>query len=399
VNNFSSLPSEIACIFDLNKRDQTVAEIKKVLICPMDWGIGHATRCVPLIDKFTRMGFSVIIAADGRPLEFLKKEFPAIHTIRFPGIKIRYPRNGYISLKMFQLAPVLLIGIWREHRVLKKIVKQTGASLVVSDNRYGCWHAAIPSVFMTHQLEIQVPQGLKFIKGLLNFVNKWFINKYTECWVPDFEPHRGLAGNLSHPARLPRNTHYIGIISRFSGRPDPHADKVDATFDLLVMLSGPEPQRTLLEEKILMQLVNINLQVAMVRGIPESDEAYVLDERIHVFSHLETAKMKALIASSAMIITRSGYSSIMDIVTIGKRAIFIPTPGQTEQEYLARYLMDKKIYFSISQDQFDLLFALEMSINYPGMVIRNDLAALTGRIKEIETVISVSPSSVPGISG
>ena len=376
-----------------------MAEIKKVLICPMDWGIGHATRCVPLIDKFTRMGFSVILAADGRPLEFLKKEFPDIQSIMFPGIKIHYPQNGWMVLKMIRLAPMLLIGIWREHHVLKNIVKETGVSLVVSDNRYGCWHADITSVFMTHQLEIQVPKGLKLIKGMLNFVNKWFINKYTECWVPDFEPHRGLAGNLSHPARLPRNTHYIGILSRFSGRPDPHADKVDGTFDLLVMLSGPEPQRSLLEEKILMQLVNINLQVAMVRGIPESDEAYVLDERIHVFSHLETAKMKALIVSSAMIIARSGYSSIMDIVTLGKRAIFIPTPGQTEQEYLARYLMEKKIYFSVSQDKFDLLYTLEMSINYPGMVIRNDLSALTGRIKEMETVISAPPSSVPGISG
>ena len=133
----------------------------------------------------------------------------------------------------------------------------------------------------------------------------------------------------------------------------------------------------------------------MVRGIPESDETYVLDQRIHVFSHLETRKMRQLITRSDLVICRSGYSSIMDIVTLGKRAIFIPTPGQTEQEYLARYLMEKKIYFSIKQQDFDLLYAIEMSKNYPGMIIQNDYAALIKRIKET-WVKRGAPSSEPG---
>jgi len=360
-----------------------VSENKKVLICPMDWGIGHATRCVPVIEKFRELGAEVIIAASGRPLEFLKKEFPSILVVDFPGVKIQYPRNRWIALKMLRLAPALLLGIWREHKVLKKIIIQTGATLVVSDNRYGCWHDAIPSVFITHQLEIQVPPGLKFIKRFLNITNRWFINKYTECWVPDFEPHRGLAGGLSHPARMPERVHYVGILSRFTLKVDLHANIASQSFDLLIMLSGPEPQRTLLEEKILMQLVNINMQVAMVRGIPESEEEFILDGRIHVFAHLETTRMQEIIKASDLVICRSGYSSIMDIVTLGKRAIFIPTPGQTEQEYLARYLKDKKIYFSLNQKEFDLLYAIEMSKNFPGMVIRNDYAALTSRITEI----------------
>lgn len=346
----------------------------------MDWGIGHATRCVPVIEKLTELGFEVIIAASGRPLEFLKKEYPVMRIIEFPGTKIRYPKNGWIALKMLQIAPRLLSGIWREHRALKKIVSQTGASMVISDNRFGCWHTGVPSVFITHQPEIRVPAQLKFIKGLLNSANRWFINKYTECWIPDFEPHRGLAGDLSHPAKMPQRCYYIGILSRFSLRPDPYADSIQR-YDLLVMLSGPEPQRTILEERVLMQLVNINMQVAMVRGIPESDEEFVLDGRIHVFAHLETGKMKRLINASDLVISRSGYSTIMDIVSLGKRAIFIPTPGQTEQEYLAKYLNDKKIYFSMNQKDFDLLYAIEMSKNFPGMVIRNDYAALASRIK------------------
>jgi UDP:flavonoid glycosyltransferase YjiC (YdhE family) len=358
-------------------------ENKKVLVCPMDWGIGHASRCIPVIKKFTELGYEVVMAASGRPLEFMKKEFPGIPVIDFPGTAITYPKNGWIPLKMVRLLPKLLLGIWREHRTLKKIALQSGASLIISDNRYGCWHANIPSVFMTHQLDIQVPPGLEFLRGLLKSINYWFINKYDECWIPDFEPHRGLAGALSHPVKLPANAHYIGILSRFSGRQDPLAEYAVTGFDLLVMLSGPEPQRTILEEKILMQLVSIDMQVAMVRGVPESDETYVLDERIHVFSHLETAKMRELINRSALVICRSGYSSIMDVVTMGKRAIFIPTPGQTEQEYLARYLMEKKIYFSINQKDFDLVYAIEMSNNFPGMVIRNDYAALADRIRAV----------------
>ncbi|MEI7661215.1 MAG: glycosyltransferase [Bacteroidota bacterium] len=359
---------------------------RKVLICPMDWGIGHASRCVPVIQAFTGLGFQVIIAASGRPLEFIKKEYPVIPVIDFPGTQITYPRNDRLALRMIRSLPRLVWGIWREHVALKKIIAETGASLVLSDNRYGCWHKGIPSVFMTHQLDIRVTAGLRFSKGILDALNYWFIKKYDECWIPDFEPHRGLAGSLSHPLRLPPNSYFIGILSRFSGRqhytpgyPAPH-------FDLLVMLSGPEPQRTILEKKILLQLVNIDLQVAMVRGIPESDETYVIDGRIHVFSHLETTKMEELICKSALVICRSGYSSIMDLVTLGKRAIFIPTPGQTEQEYLARYLMYKKIYFSMNQKDFDLLYAMEMSKNFPGMVIQNDYAELKRRITELASV-------------
>jgi predicted glycosyltransferase len=216
---------------------------------------------------------------------------------------------------------------------------------------------------------------------MVNSINYRFISKYSSCWIPDFELHRGLAGTLSHPFKLPENAHYIGILSRFSKPPDPYADFPKPDFDILVMLSGPEPQRTILEEKILRQLVSINMQVAMVRGMPESDEAYVLDGRIHVFAHLDSTRLRELICRSALVICRSGYSSIMDIVTLGKSAIFIPTPGQPEQEYLARYLMEKKIYFSMGQQEFELLYALEMSKNFPGMVIRNDYRALEEQIK------------------
>lgn len=357
--------------------------MKKVLVCPLDWGIGHASRCVPLIRILREEGFEVVVAADNRPLDFLRREFPDVRLFRFPGTPIRYPKSDRMALKMIRLAPKFLRGIRNEHIILKQIAEKTGADLIISDNRYGCWHPAIPSIIITHQLEIQVSSHFRFLNSIMHGISNRFIGKFRECWVPDFELHKGLASALSHPVKLPRNTHYIGILSRFSGYIDPRAEQAAPAFDLLVMLSGPEPQRTLLEERILAQLLNITLRTAIVRGVPETEEEYIVDGRIHVFSHLETERMKELILSSALVICRSGYSSIMDLVTLGKRAIFIPTPGQTEQEYLARNLMERKIFFSMEQKEFDLLYALEMSKNFPGMVMRNDYSVLKERIRLI----------------
>ena len=360
---------------------QPGSAIRKVLICPLDWGIGHATRCIPVIHVLQNLGFEVIVAGSGRSGEFIKREHPEIRYIDFPGTEITYPLHKSLTLKFITLTPRLLYNIFREHRTLKHIVRLSGAGMVISDNRYGCWHPDIPSVFITHQLNIQVPATLKLFKGLLKKLNYFFIHRYTECWIPDFEPHHGLAGVLSHPKSLPANCHYIGILSRFGRFLVQNKDLYPPSLDLLVMLSGPEPQRTLLEEIVLGQLSKVDLVSVVVRGIPDSDETYTLEGKTHVFAHLETPKLYELLARTSLVICRSGYSSIMDLVTIGKRAVLIPTPGQTEQEYLARYLMYKKIYFCMKQQDFDLLYAIELSKNFPGMVIRNDERDLTERIR------------------
>ncbi|MEI6456186.1 MAG: glycosyltransferase [bacterium] len=357
--------------------------MKKVLLCPLDWGIGHASRCVPVIRRLREAGLEVIIAADNRPFEFLRKEFPDLRMIRFPGQKIRYPKGSGFLWKMILTAPSFFSSFREEHKKLREIVESCGADIVISDNRYGCWHPVKPSVFITHQLEIQVPRSMGFLQRTVRNVLYRKIRHYGECWIPDFEIHRGIAGNLSHPDHLPENAHYIGILSRFALRNFEVEDAVSPSFDLMVMLSGPEPQRSILEEKIMRQLLNITLKAVIVRGITESDEASVIDGHIHIFSHLETNLMQEYMRRSALIVARSGYSTIMDMITLGKPAIFIPTPGQTEQEYLARYLMEKKIFFSMPQKSFDLIYAIELSKNFPGMVIRNDYQALAERIRSL----------------
>jgi uncharacterized protein (TIGR00661 family) len=345
---------------------------QRILICPLDWGIGHATRCVPIIRSFLDQGDEVLIAADGRPLAFLEREFPALTFIRFPGYHIRYPKGSYMAWKMLLQGPSLLNGIRKEHKQLQKIVQDHQVDLVISDNRFGLWSRHLPSIFITHQLDIQIPNYLRPFSGILQSLNYLIINKYQECWIPDFPNHHGLAGRLSHPEKLPQKARYIGTLSRFDPKKRPELPASFPDFELLVLLSGPEPQRSILEEKLITMVRKTDIKTIMVRGMTESMETTQPADNLWVFDHLESDQLQACMERALIIICRSGYSSLMDITTLGKRAILIPTPGQTEQEYLAKYLMNKKIFFSMPQESFDLLYALELSINYPGMVLRNE---------------------------
>ena len=359
----------------------------KVLVCPHNWGIGHATQCVPIIRKFMEIGDEVIIAADGRPYEFLKKEFPECRFIRLKGIRVTYPEGRGSVVKVLRLFPLLLLSSYRERKDLKKLIRSENPGIIVSDNRYGLWSRSRFSILITHQFRIILPPSIRFLSGLLNRIIHYQVEKFNECWIPDFELHYGLAGQLSHPSKLPGNACYIGTLSRFSAPAGHHDVPLPCDFDILVALSGPEPQRTILEEMIFKQLINSGLSGIIVRGLTEAKEEWDLTEKIHVFPHLETEKMKDSILRSQIVICRPGYSSLMDLVTLGKNAILIPTPGQTEQEYLAHYLMEKKIYFSMPQHHFDLLYAIEMTRNFPGLVMQNDYKILEERIREVKKAI------------
>jgi uncharacterized protein (TIGR00661 family) len=355
----------------------------KVLICPLDWGIGHATRMVPVIRKFMDAGCIVLIAGYGRSLEYLKVEFPNTEFIDFEGKTIRYASEKWLIIKLILELPSFLYHIIHEHNRLKKIVRNKKIDLVVSDNRYGCWHSKIPSVFITHQLSVQLPGYLQLAGDFVRRVNYWFIHRYTSCWIPDFELRMGLAGDLSHPEKMPRNASYIGILSRFSSMITPLHDAIPPGIDVLVLLSGPEPQRSLFEKIIIRQLNLLPLISVLVRGTPGEGPETETKGNLHIFSHLWGEQLLQLMIRAKIIVCRSGYSTIMDLVTVGKKAILVPTPGQTEQEYLAKYLLKKKIYFSMAQDQFDIIYARELSVNFPGMVIRSDEKELESRVKDM----------------
>lgn len=319
---------------------------KRILVAPLDWGLGHAGRCVPLIREIIAQGHEPILATDGRALDFLKTEFPQVTTIRLKGYHPVYPKDDGMVMTMASQTPKFFAAIAHEHTELKKIIRAHSIDLIISDNRYGLWTKAKPTVLITHQLFIHMPRNMKWMEPAVNTLNHFFIKRFTHCWVPDVEHGENLSGDLSHGDAIPSNVEYIGMFSRFSFAP------AQKKYDLLVVLSGPEPQRTILEEAIFHQLKDSSLKVLIVRGKPEEQKKEKLSETIESVSHLPSEEMTQALLQSDAVICRAGYSSIMELASLKKAAILIPTPGQTEQEYLAERLSEQGC--GVMQHQNDL---------------------------------------------
>jgi len=335
---------------------------KRALVAPLDWGLGHATRCIPIIYNLRQQGFEVIVAADGPVKILLKKEIPDVVFTELKGYKIRYSSSGaWLMLSIFMQLPKLLWCIYKEHQWLKKIITVYKIDMVISDNRLGLYHTSIPCFYITHQLKIKT--GNRFTEWLAQKIHYYFINKYTACWVPDNETTNDLAGELSHPKVLPHTpVKYLGPLSRFE------KITVEKKYDLLVILSGPEPQRTIFEDLMIAALKTFAGTAMLVRGLPGSAENddinSISNSRVTPVDHLSATALNQVIQQSKMIISRSGYTTIMDLVKLQQKAILVPTPGQTEQEYLAAYLMEKKIFYCVSQKDFSLEHALQQAAEF-----------------------------------
>ncbi len=327
---------------------------KKVLICPLNWGLGHAARCIPLINALLLGGAEVIIASSGRPAELLKSEFPELEHLHFPGFEVTYSRKGFSFLKMMMDLPGMLTAVSKEHRLLDEIAKKADADLVISDNRYGCYTSHCKSVFLTHQVNLQLPRFLSLFHSVANNIAELYIKRYDECFIADTALHQ-LAGDLSVVKNDKAKYNYTGPLSRFNSSTSFETE----SFEVLVLLSGPEPQRTVLENKLLEALQGINKKVLFIRGLPGESEKLSNYDDIHFENHLSSKHLNFHLLKSNYIICRSGYSSIMDLAVTGRSAIIIPTPGQTEQEYLAAYHHKLKHHIAITQDQLNLAVTFE----------------------------------------
>ncbi|MEO7988845.1 MAG: glycosyltransferase [Chryseolinea sp.] len=333
--------------------------MKKVLITPLDWGLGHATRCIPVIRELILRGCSVSIGGSGDSLTLLQKEFPSLTFFELPGYNPIYPSTGSMVWKMASQLSKFRRVISEEHECIERIIRENEIDLVISDNRYGCWSEKIPCVFISHQTNILMPKRFGWLSGIVRYFNTKMINRFTYCCVPDYPSDHSLSGELTSFGKHSINTRvlYIGPLSRFKSS-NPREKK----FDVLCIFSGPEPQRSIFEEIVMNQLPSSGLRYFVVRGVFSSS----LVEEQHVVNFLTTEELQEMIERSEIIIARSGFSTVMDLAALGKKAIFIPTPGQTEQEYLADTLMKKKIAFSIYQDKLNLLTAINESKNYAG---------------------------------
>lgn len=327
---------------------------KRILIAPLDWGLGHATRCIPIIRHLLEVGQRPIIAASGRSLELLKAEFPKVELVEFAGYNISYPKGSGMAWKMFRSTPQILNRIKQEEKELDELIDRLRLDAVISDNRFGLHSKKVPCVYMTHQVMIKAP----FFETTLYRLHMKYMRKFTQVWVPDFE-NKGLSGDLAHKYPMPFNGKYIGPLSRFG------ALESDQKTDVLILVSGPEPQRTRFEELVLAQAEELEGEITAVVGTPDKhfDKR---DGRLRIVSHLNALGLQREIASAKLIVSRSGYSTIMDLAAMGKKAVFVPTPGQTEQEYLARLFDEKKMHHSVSQQKLKLADAIRNSEHYTG---------------------------------
>lgn len=333
----------------------------RVLVAPLDWGLGHATRCIPIIRELMARDCDVWLAGEGAQEMLLKAEFPGLPFLQLQGYRINYAKSARGLLwSILRQSGKIISSVRNENKWLNDMVKKYSFDAVISDNRYGLYHASVHSVFITHQLTIKSPLG-KWSEQLLQRKNYSYINRFERCWIPDLEGEDNIAGELSHPAKMPAiPVEYTGPLSRLTKK-----DQAETPGHLLVLLSGPEPQRTILENIMVNELSGFSGMATVVRGLPGAASVIPSTNRISFYNHLPAGELNIEMQNAEYIIARSGYSTVMDIAALQKKSILIPTPGQTEQEYLATYLSAKRFAPFVLQDKFSLPAVLAVAANFP----------------------------------
>lgn len=337
-----------------------MVRIPKILIAPLNWGLGHATRCIPIIHSLLDHGVDVIIGGDGRPLELLTQEFSSLQTVRLPGLNVSY--EGNLAGSIIRHFPHIVLTSYKEHRELDELIDRLGIDAVISDNRFGLYSSRIPSIYVTHQVGIMMPKLLRWAKSPVARAHSLLISRFKECWIPDYQGEINLSAELGHCDPLPNNSFYVGPLSRFRKFPN-----MRKQYDLIAILSGPEPQRTLFERIVVSQLQNTTLKALIVRGVTETKSRTAITDTISMVSYLTSDELNKAILAADIVLSRPGYSTIMDLTVLETKAIFVPTPGQTEQEYLADHYSRHKIFYSERQAEFQVLRALTEARSYTGM--------------------------------
>ena len=334
----------------------------KIIVAPLNWGLGHASRCVPIINALLNNNFIPIIASDGSALEFLKKEFPNLEYLVIPTYNISYQRN--IKLGLFLQISSILKAVKEEKKVIHNFLKSNKDVVgIISDNRFGVRSTLVPSVYITHQVKV--------LLGNFTFLTSYFhqkiIKKFDECWIPDHK-NSEFSGKLSISKRGVK-TKFIGVLSRFK------KENLEENIDVLIILSGLEPNRTLLENKLVKEFENHSKKIVLIQGKVEKQSKKWISKNITFYNYLLSNELQKAINSSKLIICRSGYSSIMDLAVLQKRAFFIPTKNQSEQEYLAKYLSEKEVapFSEINQFSKD---ELEKSFIFKGLKSEETILSL-----------------------
>lgn len=308
-------------------------ENKHVLIATLNRGVGHATRCVPIIRALLSNQYKVTIASDGDALRLLRKEFPSLAWVELP----TYP--SLCSTHTLTLRKT----IREEHEMLKELITRYAIDAVISDHRLGLYSKLVPSVLITHKLHIWDDRAT----WLSTYIHKRYLRHFTACWIPDLQGEDNLSGVMSQSLKsLSIPTHYIGALSKMT------VTETIIDYDIIAILSGEEPHRAALEQLLLHKLKKFNGNVLLVQGITATETKRTRIKNIEIVNALNPSQLARALNKSKYVIARPEYAFIMDLAVLQKKVFFIPTPGLREEEYLAQHLKNLKIAPYSSQDAF-----------------------------------------------
>jgi|Deesub1362B_J571_1020462.scaffolds.fasta_scaffold01759_3 UDP:flavonoid glycosyltransferase YjiC (YdhE family) len=325
----------------------------RVFYAVLNMGLGHASRSLPLLQQFMRGGWEVIVGSSGRALAFLQRELPGCVFVHTPDYGFRYSRNGWLVPVLLAQVPGALRAIAEERRFIGKVAEEIKPDLIVSDHCYGMYHRQIPSVFLSHQIFFAVPGWAAGLRKAVGKFNLFFHRKYNAVLVPDRIEDGGkwgwLSGLLSEvPAPDAQRYRFIGPLSSLQ------AEEVPDSLDVLVSISGPEPQRSIFEELILGQIAGVPGRKAVLLGRSEARGIQKLEDGTVIYPHVSREVRQRLFNAAEVVVSRPGYSTLMELGELRKRAVLVPTPGQTEQIYLAQRLLEKKVCHIVDQKRLDL---------------------------------------------
>ena len=324
----------------------------KILVAPLNWGLGHASRCIPLVQRLLDEGNEVILGGDGESLTLLRKHFPKLRYAYLAPLNLRYGKGSRQVWAMLKAIPKLYFWALKDHTMLRALLREEKIDQVISDNRFGLYSVSERSersvlcqakpvcIYMTHQLHIMLPKGWKWAESIASRLHTRIYTRFNKVWVPDYEdPEKSLAGELSHPKQI-LDLEYIGPLSRFTHYQSPMTNN---KWDIIAVLSGLEPQRTMLEAQIIERYAGKKESVLIVQGLMHKPSVRIKRGNITIVPFMGDEELASALIGAKHIIARSGYSTIMDLEALGVlgKSELIPTPGQPEQEYLAAYIAKK----------------------------------------------------------
>ena len=315
----------------------------KILIAPLNWGLGHATRCIPIIRQYIAAGDEVVLGGDGDSILLLRRTFPELRVVDLPLLVLRYTHNQQQRGFYLRAIPALIRFTIADHYYLRQQLAIEHFDLVISDNRFGLFSRDTRCVYITHQLYVRLPKRLRWLEPMARALHACIYKRYHEVWVPDYaDSHNNLAGELAHGHSFDRQAKYIGPLSRFSM---PIADNryslTDVRYPILSILSGLEPQRTLFENELIERFRDSDTPTLIVRGKIAGPMTTTQIGAVTLVPYLTDDQLLLRMQQAEKIIVRSGYTTIMDLAVLGllSKAEFHPTPGQSEQEYLEQRIV------------------------------------------------------------